>query len=438
MGSNGAGKTTLMKVLLRLLQPQKGEVRLGGRNIAALRPAELYRRVGMVFQNPADQLFAASVEEDVAFGPRNLGLPEAEVAERVDEALAAADAAALRSRPIHHLSFGEQKRACLAGVLAMRPAVLVLDEPIAGLDPVSESHMIELLLRLNRQQRITMILSTHSVDLLPVLAHRICVLAKGRMQQEGPPEEILSDPRAIDRAGLRLPLISQLFHELGVRDGLVADPLPLSIDHARRRILGWIAEGVLAAREPGRRGMSLRPGITTGVCAAAAAKAAAIALGGGPLPAEVEITLPSGQTIGVPILNVRLAREAAAATASVRKDAGDDPDVTNGLEVRVTVSWNERWRSELCGRRGRGHRDQAGAASSAGPAGHQSGPAPHDRRGRPAGHLAGVAHGDRHSGRERGSRPDVQSAVGHRGRAFDPRHDGHRSPLLQPSPSATP
>ena len=136
MGANGAGKTTLMKVLMRLLQPQKGEVRLGDRNIAALRPAELYRPVGMVFQNPADQLFAASVEEDVAFGPRNLGLPEAEVAERVDEALAAVDAVALRDRPIHHLSFGEQKRVCLAGVLAMRPAILVLDEPIAGLDPV--------------------------------------------------------------------------------------------------------------------------------------------------------------------------------------------------------------------------------------------------------------------------------------------------------------
>ncbi len=164
MGANGAGKTTLMKILLRLLQPQKGEVRLAGRNIAALRPADLYRQVGMVFQNPADQLFATSVEEDVAFGPRNLGLAEAEVAERVDDALAAVDALSLRGRPIHHLSFGQQRRVCLAGVLAMRPPILVLDEPIAGLDPVSESHMIELLLRLNRREKTTMILSTHSVE----------------------------------------------------------------------------------------------------------------------------------------------------------------------------------------------------------------------------------------------------------------------------------
>jgi cobalt/nickel transport system ATP-binding protein len=253
MGANGAGKTTLMKVLMRLLQPQKGEVRLGDRDIAALRPAELYARVGMVFQNPADQLFATSVEEDVAFGPRNLGLPETQVAERVGDALAAVDATALGNRPIHHLSFGEQKRVCLAGVLAMQPAILVLDEPIAGLDPVSESHMIELLLRLNRQQKITMILSTHSVDLLPVLAHRICVLSKGRVQQEGPPATILSDPEAIARAGLRLPLISQLFHELGRDDGLSTDPLPLSIDQARRRILGWMAAGVRGDRDEGER-----------------------------------------------------------------------------------------------------------------------------------------------------------------------------------------
>ena len=247
MGANGAGKTTLMKVLMRLLQPQKGEVRLGDRNIAALRPAELYRHVGMVFQNPADQLFATSVEEDVAFGPRNLGLPETEVAERVDQTLAEVDALNLRDRPIHHLSFGEQKRVCLAGVLAMQPAILVLDEPIAGLDPLSESHMVELLLRLNRQQKITMILSTHSVDLLPVLAHRICVLSKGRVQQDGPPHEILSDPAAIARCGLRLPLISQLFHELGREEVMAGEPLPLSIDQARGRILGWLAAGRPAA-----------------------------------------------------------------------------------------------------------------------------------------------------------------------------------------------
>ncbi len=243
MGANGAGKTTLMKVLLRLVQPQRGQVRLAGSELSSLRAAELYRRIGMVFQNPADQLFAATVEQDVAFGPRNLGLSEIAVAGRVDEALAAVDATALRSRPTHHLSFGQQRRVCLAGVLAMRPSILVLDEPTAGLDPVSESHMIELLLRLNGREKITLILSTHCVDLLPVLAERIYVLRQGRVEQEGPPQTILSDPEAAARAGLRLPLIAQLFHELGRRDGLPAEHLPLTIEQAREQVLHWVSHG---------------------------------------------------------------------------------------------------------------------------------------------------------------------------------------------------
>ena len=244
MGANGAGKTTLMKALMRLVRPQRGHIRLGGTDVTDMRPAELYRKIGMVFQNPADQLFAATVEQDVAFGPRNMGLDEAEVARRVEESLAAVDALPLAGRPIHHLSFGEQKRACLAGVLAMRPGILVLDEPTAGLDPVSESQMIELLLRLNRRQNITLILATHSVDLLPVLAQRIYLLRRGRVEREGPPREILCDAAAAAAAGLRLPLVAQLFQQLG-RDGMTADRLPLTIDEARQQILQWlsVAEG---------------------------------------------------------------------------------------------------------------------------------------------------------------------------------------------------
>jgi cobalt/nickel transport system ATP-binding protein len=241
MGANGAGKTTLLKVLLRLVHPQRGQVRLAGSDAALLSPAELYRAIGMVFQNPADQLFAATVEQDVAFGPRNLGLAEAEVARRTQRALAAVDALALRDRPIHHLSFGQQKRVCLAGVLAMQPAVLVLDEPTAGLDPQCETQMIELLLRLNRQENITLIVATHCVDLLPVLAARIYVLRSGRVHREGPPESVLADARASAEAGLRLPLIAQLFHELS-DEGIWTGRLPLTIQQARRQIRQWVGD----------------------------------------------------------------------------------------------------------------------------------------------------------------------------------------------------
>ena len=253
LGTNGSGKTTLLKILMRLLAPQRGEVRLAGQDVRRLRPAELYRQVGMVFQNPADQLFAASVEQDVAFGPRNLGLDEAEVLSRVEDSLTAVDALDLRDRPVHHLSFGQQKRVCLAGVLAMQPKVLLLDEPTGGLDPASESHMIELLLRLNRHEKITVVLSTHAVDLLPVLADRIYVLRRGSVWQEGTPREVLADPRAASEAGLRIPLISQLFHELDRRDGLPAVELPLTVEEARRQILQWLTAGPSVVSEQGDR-----------------------------------------------------------------------------------------------------------------------------------------------------------------------------------------
>ncbi|MDD4892137.1 MAG: ATP-binding cassette domain-containing protein [Phycisphaerae bacterium] len=242
VGANGSGKTTLMRVLMRLLRPQAGRVTLGERDIATLPAGELYARIGMVFQNPSDQLFAATVEQDVAFGPRNLGLPEREVAECVEAALADVGAAALRDRPIHHLSFGEQKRVCLAGVLAMKPAILVLDEPTAGLDPIGEMQMIELLRRLNREQNVTMIVATHELDLLASAANRLCVLARGQVVRQGPPGEILTDTESATAMGLRLPLIAQLFHEL-TRDGLAAQPLPLSIEQARAAIAGWMAKG---------------------------------------------------------------------------------------------------------------------------------------------------------------------------------------------------
>lgn len=239
LGSNGSGKTTLMKVLLRLLKPAAGRVCLGGTDIKRLKPRDLYRQIGMVFQNPADQLFGATVEQDAAVGPRNLGLGDADVRARVEEALGAVGIAHLRERPIHHLSFGEQKRLCLAGVLAMEPRILVLDEPTAGLDGLGEIQMIELLRRLNTQRGITMILSTHNVDLLPGLATRIHVLCKGRLCRSGPPAEVFADAAWISSAGLRLPLLWQFFQEFS-RDGLPMEQLPLDLAAARKQVLGWM------------------------------------------------------------------------------------------------------------------------------------------------------------------------------------------------------
>ena len=124
LASNGSGKTTLLEILAGLLKPQKGQVFINGKNIRSFSSPELYQQIGIVLQNPGDQLFASTVRDDVAFGPHNLGLSQAEVDTRVDEALSSVGAEHLAARAIHQLSFGEQKRVCVAGVLAMRPAIM--------------------------------------------------------------------------------------------------------------------------------------------------------------------------------------------------------------------------------------------------------------------------------------------------------------------------
>jgi cobalt/nickel transport system ATP-binding protein len=245
LGSNGSGKTTLIGLLVGLLKATSGTVRIGDREIGSLSSEELYQSVGLVFQNPNDQLFAATVEEDVAFGPRNQNLPEEEVLTRVNEALVAVAALPLRGRAIHHLSFGEQKRVSLAGVMAMRPSVLILDEPTAGLDPAGEAQMMQLLKKLNREKGMTVILATHSVDMLPLFANRIYVLDRGRVLKEGPSEEIFCHQEMIDRAKLRLPYVSRLMYEMKRHDGVPIGGLPLTIGEAREQLLELIPKELI-------------------------------------------------------------------------------------------------------------------------------------------------------------------------------------------------
>ena len=253
LGSNGSGKTTLINILVGLLKAQTGQLRIGGKDIGGLSAEELYQRVGLVFQNPNDQLFAATVEEDVAFGPRNLNLPEGKVEKRITEALTAVGALPLRGRAIHHLSFGEQKRVSLAGILAMRPSVLILDEPTAGLDPDGEAQMMHLLKNLNREQGMTVILATHSVDMLPLFANRIYVLDHGQVLIEGPSEEIFCHQEMIVRAKLRLPYVSRLMYEMKRHDGVPIDGLPLTIGEARTQLLELIPKELLCEENGGRR-----------------------------------------------------------------------------------------------------------------------------------------------------------------------------------------
>lgn len=237
LGANGSGKTTLLKLMDGLIRDYRGRILLDGRDVLKLHAKEIYRTVGLVFQNPDDQLFAATVFEDVAFGPRNMGFDEAEVKARVAAALASVEMAEAASKNIHHLSYGQKKRVCIAGLLAMGHEVLLLDEPTAGLDPMGEYRMMELLTRLNREQQVTIVMATHSVDLVPIFLHRLHILSKGQLVRGGTPEEVFTAPEELASVKLRLPHIAELIHRLKHEDGLPFRRLPLTIGEARREMV---------------------------------------------------------------------------------------------------------------------------------------------------------------------------------------------------------
>jgi len=237
LGSNGSGKTTLLRLLDGMIKDFSGSMLLDGEDIRRLSPREIYGKVGLVFQNPDDQLFAQSVHEDVAFGPRNMGLSEGEVSRRVGDALEAVEMNTLSAKAIHNLSYGQKKRVCIAGLLAMGHEILLLDEPTAGLDPMGEYRMMELLTRLNRDNGVTIVMATHSVDLVPVFLNRLHILSRGNLVRSGIPEEVFNSDEELASVKLRLPYIAELIHRLKTGDKMPFRRLPLTIGEARRDIL---------------------------------------------------------------------------------------------------------------------------------------------------------------------------------------------------------
>lgn len=243
LGSNGSGKTTLLKIMDGLFKDFKGKVLLDGTDIKKLSPKDIYRKVGLVFQNPDDQLFAPTVYEDVAFGPLNMGFSDAEVARKVEAALKDVEMEDYAKKSIHHLSFGQKKRICIAGLLAMGHEILLMDEPTAGLDPMGEYKMMSLLTRLNRDKGVTIVMATHSVDLVPLFLSRLYIVSKGHIVRGGVPEEVFTAPDEMSKVKLRLPQIAELIYRLKHEDKMNFDKIPLTIGEARREILKRVAPG---------------------------------------------------------------------------------------------------------------------------------------------------------------------------------------------------
>ncbi len=201
LGPNGAGKSTLILHVNGILMPQEGRMSVGGVAVAEDTLASVRQRVGLVFQDPDDQLFMTTVYDDVAFGPLNMGLPAEEVDARVHRALHAVGLAEHASKSGMHLSFGQRKRVALATVLSMEPKLLVLDEPTSNLDPRAKRQMVELLASLTT----TMIVATHDMDVAWELCDRAVLLDNGRVAADGPAREVMADETLMSAHGLELP-----------------------------------------------------------------------------------------------------------------------------------------------------------------------------------------------------------------------------------------
>lgn len=229
IGHNGSGKSTLSKLLNAIIFPTQGDVIVSGLNTKDHENLWIIRQTaGMVFQNPDNQLVATIVEEDVAFGPENLGIPPLEIRERVDRALATVEMQAYAHQKPHQLSGGQKQRIAIAGILAMEPECIIFDEPTAMLDPSGRREVMETIKRLNRDKDMTVIHITHFMGEI-IDADRIIVLDQGKVVMEGKPLEIFKQVKMLKDIGLDVPQMTELAYELRDEGLQISDDI-LSID----------------------------------------------------------------------------------------------------------------------------------------------------------------------------------------------------------------
>ena len=217
IGRNGSGKSTLAKLLNGLFLPNSGTVEVYGMDTSDKKTIfKIRESVGMVFQNPDNQMIASIVEDDIAFGPENIGIERQEIIERVDWALKSVGMLDYAKKAPHKLSGGQKQRIAIAGVLALRPKVLILDEATAMLDPQGRKEVIETAKRLQQEENITVILITHHMDEI-INASRVIVLESGKIILSGTPQEIFKEKYRLEKAGLAVPVANELAYELNER-----------------------------------------------------------------------------------------------------------------------------------------------------------------------------------------------------------------------------
>ena len=243
IGHTGSGKSTLIQHLNGLLKPTSGQVIIDDVNIFSkgVNLKEIRQKVGLVFQYPEHQLFEETVEKDVAFGPKNLGLPDEQIGFRVKEALELVGLSyeEIKDKSPFELSGGQMRRVAIAGVLAMKPKVLILDEPTAGLDPRGRDEILREIVYLRNKQNITVILVSHSMEDIAKLVDKIVVMHKGSIKKSGTPKEIFRDYEGLIEMGLGIPQITELMQSLRERGRDVSGDI-LTVEDARDEILSYL------------------------------------------------------------------------------------------------------------------------------------------------------------------------------------------------------
>ena len=261
LGHNGSGKSTMAKLLNGMLVPTGGQVLVDGIDTAIeTQQLEVRRRVGLVQQNPDNQLVAGVVEEDVAFGPENLGIPSEEIRRRVDEALKAVGMYEYRESAPHKLSGGQKQRVAIAGIIAMETACIVLDEPTAMLDPRGRAEVMETVKRLNREKNITVVLITHYME-EAVQAGRVVVMDEGGILTDGTPEEVFGKVEFLKRHGLDVPQATELIYRLSTA-GVKLGEIPLGAEECVKLFRQYLTdhsekEGGKVGGDSGNQGFDL-------------------------------------------------------------------------------------------------------------------------------------------------------------------------------------
>lgn len=241
LGHNGSGKSTLAKMLNGLNRPSSGDILVDGINTRDEENEFLIKKkVGMVFQNPDNQLVASIVEEDVAFGPENLGLEPKVIRQRVDESLKAVGMYEFRNSTPHHLSGGQKQRIAIAGIIALEPECIVLDEPTAMLDPKGRQEIINTILRLNKEKGITVVLITHYMEEAE-RADRVLVMNDGEFIADGTPKEIFKNVKMLKSVGLDVPQTTELLYALN-QNGMAVPTDVLSIEETADAIMHYLEE----------------------------------------------------------------------------------------------------------------------------------------------------------------------------------------------------